>query len=110
MVSVFLDIGIALVFGAGLLGFSPAMGAFLGGVSLASTPYTVEMTSRIELRFLTELDALRQQRHELMYGLEVKEVSHTIVREAVRTAEEFIATIRKLLEEKGDNSAHKNIF
>jgi Kef-type K+ transport system membrane component KefB len=37
-----------VAFVADFFGFSVAIGAFLGGVTLASTPYTLEMTSRIK--------------------------------------------------------------
>lgn len=37
----------AVAFGAAALGFSPASGAFIAGITLASTPYAIEISSRI---------------------------------------------------------------
>ncbi|MBI5159599.1 HEPN domain-containing protein [Candidatus Micrarchaeota archaeon] len=53
---------------------------------------------KIEKRFLSELDSLRDYRHELMYGIEKRsEVKEVEAESALAITEEFLKTIKKLL-------------
>ena len=54
---------------------------------------------KIEQRFLTELDALRETRHLIMYGINrPPNANQEEARHAVDTAKEFLAAVKKLLE------------
>ena len=52
---------------------------------------------RIELRFLNELDVLRQERHDIFYGLDVAEPKEGEVRRTILLVQEFITQIKSLL-------------
>ncbi len=54
-------------------------------------------SARIEPKFLNELNILRMERHEIMYGLEKQEFDSETVTEAITLAEEFIKRIGTLL-------------
>lgn len=55
-------------------------------------------SDKIELRFLNELNALRLERHEIFYGFEEPDFSDDDIGKTIKTAEEFIALINKILE------------
>ena len=52
---------------------------------------------KIEPRFLNELNNLRLERHELMYGIESKEIKEAEAESIIRITKEFIKKIEKLL-------------
>jgi uncharacterized protein (UPF0332 family) len=54
-------------------------------------------SQKIEPRFLNELNNLRLERHELMYGLEKMQVSEADAVSIIKTAEQFIKSAEKLL-------------
>lgn len=53
--------------------------------------------SKIEHRFLNELNNLRLERHEVLYGLSRLEVDETEARDVLGIAEEFAGKIKTLL-------------
>ena len=54
--------------------------------------------SRLEQRFIHELDTLRSERHTLMYSIEeLPDVSKAEAESALSVAQEFVSAIRKLL-------------
>ena len=53
---------------------------------------------KIERKYLNELDALRMQRHDVMYGLEERpEVKEVEAESAISVAAGFLAAVKKLL-------------
>lgn len=56
-------------------------------------------SNRIERKYLNELNSLRLQRHELMYGLEKSaEVQEVEAESAIQIARGFLETIRKIIQ------------
>ncbi|MBI4449258.1 HEPN domain-containing protein [Candidatus Woesearchaeota archaeon] len=51
----------------------------------------------LEARFMSELDALRQERHELMYGLESRKYSALEVQDVLKVANDFCRAIQDLI-------------
>ena len=57
--------------------------------------------SKIERKYLGELNSLRLQRHDLMYGLERNaEVRESDADTAIKMADGFLQAIQKILQEK----------
>jgi len=57
--------------------------------------------NRIERKYLQELNALRMERHEIMYGLEqAKEVQEVEAESAIALAQGFLKAVEKLVAEK----------
>ncbi len=57
--------------------------------------------SKIERKYLSELNSLRLQRHDLMYGLEKNiEVQESDANTTIKIAEGFLQVIQKILQEK----------
>lgn len=55
---------------------------------------------KIEKRYLSELNSLRLQRHELMYGLETSsEVQESNADSTIKLAEGFLKAVEKILKE-----------
>ena len=52
---------------------------------------------RLEPRFINELNALRLERHELIYGLEKPEIKEVEAEDIIFVTKEFILAIEKLL-------------
>lgn len=53
--------------------------------------------NKIESKFINELNNLRLERHELLYGLEELEIQEIEAEEAIKIAEDFIKAIKKIL-------------
>ena len=53
--------------------------------------------NKIEPRFINELNALRLERHELLYGLEKPEVREVEAEDIIAVDRDFIKAIEKLL-------------
>ncbi|MDO8537384.1 MAG: HEPN domain-containing protein [archaeon] len=57
-------------------------------------------SSKIERRYLSELNSLRLQRHEIMYGLETStEVQESNADSTIKLAEGFFEAVEKILKE-----------
>lgn len=57
---------------------------------------------KIERKYLTELNSLRLQRHDLMYGLEKnREAEESNADTAIKLADGFFLAVQKILQEKG---------
>ncbi len=54
-------------------------------------------SGRLERRFVTELNALRLERHEISYGLEKPEITESEAGGALEVVEDFIAAAEILL-------------
>ena len=54
--------------------------------------------SKIELKFLNELNILRLDRHEVFYALEEPELDKAGLKKSIKLAGEFIESINKILE------------
>lgn len=54
-------------------------------------------SDKLEKRFINELNALRMERHEINYGLDEPEIEEEDARHAVKTAEDFLGTINKMI-------------
>ncbi len=52
---------------------------------------------KLEPKFIIELNALRLERHELLYGLEKVEISEVEAEDILKIAEDFIKAIEKLV-------------
>lgn len=52
---------------------------------------------RLERKFITELNTLRLERHDIMYELEPPDITATDAEDAIAVAEEFIPAVRRLL-------------
>ncbi|MDO8660770.1 MAG: HEPN domain-containing protein [Candidatus Woesearchaeota archaeon] len=52
---------------------------------------------KLEARFLNELNALREQRHEILYGLEICKNSLKERQQLLSTAKDFLKQVRTLL-------------
>jgi uncharacterized protein (UPF0332 family) len=58
-------------------------------------------SDKIERRYLNELNSLRLQRHELMYGLEKSiEAQESDAESAIQTAQGFSKAIKKIIEQQ----------
>jgi len=58
-------------------------------------------SGRIERKYINELNSLRLQRHDLMYGLEKSaEIQKTEAESAIQMAKGFLESIKKILQEK----------
>ena len=58
----------------------------------------------LETKYLTELNSLRIQRHEVMYGIEEekrKEIDEVEAEEIISTAKGFLKVVKQLVEESG---------
>lgn len=61
-------------------------------------------SNKIERKYLSELNALRLQRHDLMYGLERNtEVQESNADSTIKMAEGFLKSVQKILQEKNRN-------
>jgi uncharacterized protein (UPF0332 family) len=56
-----------------------------------------KFSGRIEPRFISELNNLRYERHEIAYGLEIKKITEEDAESILITAEEFISAVEKSL-------------
>ena len=56
-------------------------------------------SNKIERKYVSELDSLRLQRHDLMYGLENSEAQESGTDTAIKMASGFLQAVGKLLEE-----------
>lgn len=54
-------------------------------------------SSKIERKYLNELNSMRLHRHDLMYGLENTEAKETEADSAIKTAKGFLEAIQKLV-------------
>ncbi|MFH1306517.1 MAG: HEPN domain-containing protein [Candidatus Micrarchaeota archaeon] len=65
---------------------------------------------KIEKRHIGELNALRLQRHDLMYNLEdVEEVKEESASAAIKAAREFLEAVKKIVENRvGENANNKS--
>jgi len=54
-------------------------------------------SGRIEKRFINELNSLRLERHEISYGLEKPSIDEQEAKEIVKTTEEFIEVIERII-------------
>ena len=54
-------------------------------------------SDKLEPRFLSELNALRLERHDLLYGLEISEVKEVEAEHVIGVAKDFLNAIKKLL-------------
>ena len=52
---------------------------------------------KLEPRFINELNALRLERHELLYGLEKQEIKEVEAEDVMKIAEDFIKAINGLI-------------
>lgn len=52
---------------------------------------------KLESRFINELNSLRLERHELLYGLEKTEIKEVEAEDILRIAEEFIEAVGRLV-------------
>jgi len=52
---------------------------------------------KLEPRFINELNALRLERHELLYGLEKQEIKEVEAEDVMKLAEDFIKAVRGLI-------------
>ena len=52
---------------------------------------------KLEKKHVGELNALRLQRHELMYALEAEEVKEENAKEAIKMAREFLEAVSKII-------------
>ena len=53
---------------------------------------------KLEPRFINELNALRLERHELLYGLEKVEITEVEAEDIIKIAEDFVKAVEKLVE------------
>ena len=53
--------------------------------------------NKLEPRFINELNSLRLERHELLYGLEKPEIKEVEAEDAIKIAEDFIKSIKSLI-------------
>ena len=63
---------------------------------------------KLEPRFINELNALRLERHELLYGLEKTEIKEVEAEGAIKIAEDFINAVEKLPSLNGVQKNGKN--
>lgn len=54
-------------------------------------------SDKLEPRFINELNALRLERHELLYGLEKQEIKEVEAEDIIKIAEDFIKVIKDLI-------------
>lgn len=52
---------------------------------------------KLEPRFINELNALRLERHELLYGLEKQEIKEVEAEDVIKIAEDFIKAIEIII-------------
>jgi uncharacterized protein (UPF0332 family) len=57
---------------------------------------------KLEPRFINELNTLRLERHEILYGLEEIEVKESEALETISTAKDFINAVEKLLKRRSN--------
>jgi uncharacterized protein (UPF0332 family) len=58
---------------------------------------------KIEPRFINELNSLRLERHELLYGLEKVEIKEAEAEDIIRIAEDFVKAVEALISKKPDS-------
>jgi uncharacterized protein (UPF0332 family) len=54
-------------------------------------------SGKLEMRFINEFNNLRTERNEISYGLEKSNISAEEAKEVLKTAEEFIGAVEKLI-------------
>lgn len=52
---------------------------------------------RLEPRFISELDSLRLERHEIMYSLDAKSIPQNETKAVLKVAKDFVAAIEKII-------------
>jgi uncharacterized protein (UPF0332 family) len=56
--------------------------------------------TKLEPRFINELDSLRLERHEILYSLDTVKISKTEVQDIISIANDFISSMEKLVLER----------
>ncbi len=54
-------------------------------------------SDKLERRFITTLNSLRLERHEIMYGLEDAEIKEVEAEDTINICKDFIAAVEKLI-------------
>jgi len=57
-------------------------------------------SDKLEPRFINELNNLRLERHNLLYGLEKSDIQETEAEDTIKIAQDFLAAVQKIIHNK----------